>query len=296
MSIRSIVLHMGAHKTGTSLIQKYLRDREKACAKAKIYAMPRGDGGTLIGWGRASEVNNGAERLQAKIMDAESARFKYFILSHENSLGRPFVENAGSLYPHAKKRAYYIKMSIGNKIPFRVVYYIRNQASFIESYYLQTIHEGSAMGFEDFMNKLGAYRFSWAPVYRALCDTFGKENVVLKHFETEIGQGQSEFLRGFLKSATAADLSSFGDFNYNTIRNPSIGDRGLELARSINPHLVNTFERRLFRKVLQENFSNRDFPRPILLDEETKARIHDTYHQENVDLLAASRSSAIAAL
>lgn len=295
MSIRSVVLHMGAHKTGTSLIQKYLRDREKACVRAKIYAMPRSDGDALIGWGRASEVSNGSERLQAQILKAASDRFEYFVLSHENSLGRPFVENADQLYPYARKRAANIRGSIGGKIPFRVVYYMRDQASFIESYYLQTIHEGSAIGFEDYMKKLGAYRFSWAPVYYALCDTFGVENVVLKHFETEIAKGQPEFLRGFLKSATAANLSSFGDFSYNPTRNPSIGDRGLELAKIINPHLVNTFERKLFRKVLQENFSNRDFPRPILLHEEAKARIHDTYHQENVDLLAASQSSAIAA-
>jgi hypothetical protein len=144
------------------------------------------------------------------------------------------------------------------------VYYIRDQADFIESYYLQTIHEGGWKSFDGYLKSLGRHGFSWLPVYESLCVAFGAENVVLKSFEHDISQGQPAFLRSFLQSAIDENLNHFGDFEYRAARNPSIGDRGLELARGINPLLKTTMERKIFRRFMQENFSNRMYPRPVL--------------------------------
>lgn len=292
MSLQALVLHLGAHKTGTSLVQKYLRDKEAACQKAGIWPMPRGEGDEFIGWGRAAEVEAGAEGLRARIAEAETRGTRWFVLSHENALGRPFRQDAPHLYPDVARHGANLKAALGADRPWRVVYYIRSQAAFLESYYLQTVHEGAWHDFDTYMMGLGLHGFSWRPLYESLCDLFGAENVVLRSFDEDIAAGQAAYLERFLTAATAADLGPFGAFAYKPVRNPSIGDRGLELARGINPMLRSPAERKLMRKFLQEHFSNRDYPRPVLLSETARAEMRERYEAENAELLAQSARTA----
>ncbi|WPY97054.1 hypothetical protein T8T21_20650 (plasmid) [Limimaricola variabilis] len=290
MEFRSIVLHLGAHKTGTSLVQKYLRDRGEACFKAGIFPMPRGDGDKLIGWGAAATLKAGAGTLRRNIETTARDGMPYFVLSHENSLGGPLRKDGVGLYPEAAARGAALKQALPDR-PQRVIYYIRNQASFIESYYLQTIHQGKWHDFKEFMADVDLDRLSWVPLYETLCQLFGTENVVIRSFDADIAEGQSAYLRNFLSAATAADLTPFGDFDYNPVRNPSIGDRGLELARHINPVLQGP-ERKLFRRFLQDKFSNQDYPRPKLLTTEDKAALEARYAEENRALLIRSAETA----
>lgn len=290
MPLQSLVLHFGAHKTGTSLIQKYLRDKEALCAKAGIVAMPRGDGDKFIRWGGTKDMDSGAQGLRDSIAAADAAGARHFILSHENTLGRPFRRDGAHIYTYAARNCAQLKTVIGDR-PFRVVYYIRSQAAFLESYFLQTVHEGAWHDFDGYMKDLGSQGFSWAPLYEALCKTFGAESVVLRSFDQDIAAGQAVFLQRFVESFTTADLSVFKGFAYGPVRNPSVGDRGLELANGINPLLRNAAERKLFRKFLQENFSNRDFPRPALLSSQAREDMRLRYDAENASLIAASAAA-----
>lgn len=294
MTLQAIVLHLGAHKTGTSLVQKFLRDSEAACTKAGIAAMPRGDGDALIGWGRAKEIQT--EGLREMISGAAASKALWLVMSHENALGRPLRPEAPHLYPEAARRSQYLRRAIGDDHPVRVVYYIRNQAAFLESYFLQTIHEGAWHDFDSFLSGLGQHGFSWRPLYDALCETFGAENVVLRSFDEDIAAGQATYLERFLTSATTANPRAFGNFKYKPVRNPSVGDRGLELARGINPMLRNPAERKLFRKFLQQHFSNRDYPRPALFSPEAKSEMQERFKDENARLLAQAAATARAPL
>lgn len=291
MPLKSLVLHLGAHKTGTSLVQKYLRDKEKLCASAGIAAMPRGDGDQFIGWGNALDLDSGAPGLRDIVAKAEARAAQYFVLSHENTLGRPFSPNAPHLYPDAPRHAANLKKALGDR-PYRVVYYIRNQAAFLESYYLQTVHEGAWHDFDSYLTGLGQHGFSWEPLYQGLCALFGEQNVVLRSFEQDIAAGQAAFLQNFMTAFTSGDLSVFGKFDYAPVRNPSVGTRGLELARGINPMLRNPAERKLFRKFLQSHFSNRDYPRPQLLSAEARAEMTASHEAENARLIAQSVATA----
>ena len=48
-------LHVGAHKTGTSLIQKFFRDEVAPAATLPIAVVGRADTNRLIGWGQQLE-------------------------------------------------------------------------------------------------------------------------------------------------------------------------------------------------------------------------------------------------
>ncbi len=105
MTLKSVVLHFGAHKTGTSLVQKYMRDRKTLCDAQNVVAMPRGDADLLVGWGTSRVLDSGGPELLKRIEECSALGAEHFVLSHENSVGQPFGENGAHFYPDVKKRA-----------------------------------------------------------------------------------------------------------------------------------------------------------------------------------------------
>lgn len=254
MTLDRVILHFGAHKTGTSLIQKYLRDNLKKCHAAGIWFMPRSDGNVFIGWGGKRTLEHGLRGLKSAIDAADAAGARYYIISHENSLGRPIRKGKLGLYPDANNIRHLHK-AIGNR-NVRIIYYIREQAEFLQSYYLQTIHEGGAERFKNFVARVDLDKISWLSVYAVLCDVFGAENVALRYFDDDISQGQSRFLLMFFRSVIDTDLSPFEDFKYQPIRNPSISWVGLRLSLFLNPLLKTRKSKRTLRYYMQKYFSN----------------------------------------
>ena len=47
----TVVFHIGAHKTGTSLLQKYMRDNVRLLRRHRIYYLSRGAMNDYVGWG-----------------------------------------------------------------------------------------------------------------------------------------------------------------------------------------------------------------------------------------------------
>jgi hypothetical protein len=286
VSLRYVVLHFGAHKTGTSLVQKYMRNRSSLCVTNKVYALPRGEGNKCIGWGRPEQLEKGREELLRKIEQAAAHGADYYVISHENSIGPPFIPRSEDLYAH-RKRVLALRAELeGND--FRVVYYIRSQADFLESYYLQTVHEGSTKEFDHWRRRSEPSSLSWRPVYETLCDVFGGKNVVLRSFEKDIAQGQASYLKNFFASFMPVNSASWGNFKYRKVHNPSVGDKGLAMALAINRFRETREERKAIRKFLQNHFSNRSYPRPVLLTDSEKRELKNRYDVENDGLIAES--------
>lgn len=288
MSLEKVVLHLGAHKTATSLIQKYMRDRAQYCEANGIAALGRGECDQLIRWGTPATLQAGKQELNRRIADAENAGARYYVISHENALGRPFVAGGNSIYPGAAEKMTALKDALsGHKL--MVVYYIRAQAAFLESYYLQTIHEGAHHTFKEWRDTVGRPPLSWKPLYDTLCQAVGTDNVVLHAFEDDITAGQAGFLEKFFASFLGnLDPAAFNHFEYGPLRNPSIGDKGLAIARAANRYLETAEERSLMRKFLQKNFSNRDYKRPQLLKETQVATFTAEFTPENAELVKTS--------
>jgi hypothetical protein len=286
VSLRYIVLHLGAHKTGTSLVQKYMRSRSNLCVANKIHALRRGDGNKYIGWSQPEQLEKGREELLGEIRHAAAQGANYYVISHENAIGRPFVTGSKDLYAN-RERALALKTELAGN-DFRVVYYIRSQADFLESYYLQTVHEGSTKDFNRWRRKSEPPSLSWRPVYKTLCDVFGEKNVVLRSFEKDIAQGQASYLRNFFASFMPVNSASWENFKYRKVHNPSVGDKGLAMALAINGFRETSEERKAIRKFLQKHFSNRNYPRPVLLTDSEKLELRNRYDAENDALIAES--------
>jgi len=274
-----VVFHVGAHKTGTSLLQKYMRDNAALLRRNRIYYISRGAMNDFVGWGR--QLLTDPDPLARKIRTTLLVPwFTTVIASHENTLGRPLRTRGTHLYPRAPE----IVDALGDVLaPYdaRIVFSIRPQDQFLESYYLQSIHEGRHERFDEWYARIDLDALSWKPVVDKLHEVFGHEHVHVIDFRT-ITRGQEAYIGDFF---TRIDPRYTFDIEYSAMRNPSISDKGLRMALAANPHLKSGDERKLMRKFLQKHFSNQRYTRPALLSDDQKRALYDRYAAEYEELV-----------
>lgn len=280
-SAPAVAYHVGAHKTGTSLVQAFLRARRPELAEQGADFVTRGGMADLFQWGRRLVRDPGplAERIART---AQDPAYRLLILSHENTLDRPFVPGRPGLYPRAAEIAEALRPVLAG-FDHRIVLSVRPQAEFVESYYLQTIHEGGHQTFERWLGRIDLDALSWQPLVRTLGDAFGPDRVRVVDFRL-IKQGQHAFLDHFLE---VVDPGLRLDTDYDTIANASLSEKGLQMALGANPHLKNSQERGQLRVFLRNHFSNQRYPRPVLLSDEQRRALQDRYDAEYEQLVAA---------
>ena len=277
-----VVLHVGAHKTGTSLIQKYFKEHEQAVREVGVSLITRLDASEMVGWG-----NKPPELLRSRLEDEAAKQPPVVLMSLENPMGRPFQPDRAGLYPDASRGAEGLAKACAGFDTY-IVYYVRPIAEFLESYYLQTIHQGKWHTFGEWYDSLiGPHR--WTPTVEALEHAFGAERVILGDF-AEIRAGQNQFLRQFM---TRAGLPQPPTVEYETVRNASISARGLDIALAINPHLQDAKERRMTRVFLQQHFSNQVEERARPMPEELRRSITEDTAAE-FEALAARAAADLA--
>ncbi len=274
MDNKTVVFHVGAHKTGTSLLQKYMRDNRRRLQLRGIYYLARSDMNDLVGWGRPLVEH--PDRLAARISEVLGHLvYQTLVTSHENTLGRPVAQGGAHLYPAC---APMIEALGGVLAPYeaKVFLYVRPQVEFIESYYLQLIHQGNTFTFDEWLGTLDLDRLSWVPLTEMLRETFGDDRVEVVDFG-EIRLGQNEFIERFFRR-----IDPGFDFkvDYKPRRNPSVGDKGLTLALAANPHLDTGDEKKAMRVFLQKHFSNVAYPRPALFTDAQRQELRDRYDDE----------------
>lgn len=281
-------MHVGAHKTGTSLVQKYFRDKSGVTEALRIAQISRTDGDELVGWGE--QLHDHPELLRSRLEAEAAKRPAVLLMSHEDTLGRPFLPGEKGMYPDARRNAEALA-AICDGFDAHLAFYVRPMADFLESYYLQTVQEGAVHSFDEWYDATGGMH-AWTPVVEALEDAFGAERVFVGDF-TEISGGQNQFLRQFM---IRTGVPQPREVNYQPIRNASISARGLEMALDVNPFLNTEEERLLVRKFLQKHFSNRreDEARARPMPEELRASIAEESAAE-WESLAARAAAGLAA-
>jgi hypothetical protein len=280
-----VVIHVGAHKTGTSLVQRYFSDQPQKTRARGIGLITREDASNqLVGWG--DKVHDRPEDLRSRLEEEMAEQPSVVFMSLENTLGRPFLTDRPGLYPDALRGAEGLAKACDG-FDTHVVYYVRPIVDFLESYYLQTIQQGAWHSFQDWYGTLDGPH-SWMPAVSALDDAFGADRVLLGDF-AEITLGQNQFLQHFM---TRAGLPQPPTVDYEPVRNRSLSARGLDIALSINPHLSSSSERRETRLFLQKHFSNQLEDRARPMPEDLRQSVQDQTAAE-YEALAARAAAAL---
>lgn len=278
---RRVVAHLGAHKTATSLIQNYFKNKRPYYLEQGVHFLTRQEIEVYVGWG--GKVVAHPERIKEKLDEEfEKTSVSCLLFSIEDGFGRPYVADKGGLYPYHKKAVPAFHEAL-KEFDIRIVYSIRPQWEFLESYYLQKVNEGYFLTFSQFVKEVDLEDLYWTPIIEKLHAQFGAENVTIMDFGL-IRQGQDTFLTEFIEKNLPAGCVP--DLNYKKVHNPSISDRGLQMALRVNPLMLTSKEAGLVRRFLQNNFSNRNEPRPILMSETLKQELKDRYQTEYSSLVA----------
>lgn len=276
---KTLIAHLGAHKTATSLVQKYFKAKSKHYHAQGIKFLTREQVSPYISWGDRI-VKKGDKFRDYLISAAGKTKADNLMFSNENVLGRPFPRREG-LYPNHEPILKSLKDATGS-FETKIVYGIRPQVDFLQSYYLQRVHQGDFMTFNQFLEEIDLDTISWKPMVDCMKDTFGEKNVIILDFSL-IKKGQISFIKHFLDVTVGEGIDINSD--YDEVHNPSISDRGLQFALRMNP-LLKKGETGNVRRFLQANFSNLTEPRPLLMSEENRELLNGKYAAEYDELIS----------
>lgn len=276
-------VHVGVHKTGTSALQSFLADhRHTTLPRHRVRYLRRRVVAELIGpWGDALAADPGplAERFRTL---ADHRWSQTVLASNENIVGRPFGPGGrGRLYPAAPDNLAALGVALDG-LRGRIVVTLRPQHEFVESCYLQTIHQGGVRTFADWFSRVDPGALSWHPVVDAARAAVGPENVEIVDFGM-IRSGQQEYLHHVLQKL---DPRLDVPVHHSEAHNRSLSARGLEIALAVNPLLETDTERHAVRLLLQEHFPNTKSQRPVLLSDEQRADLVERYADEYAELVA----------
>ncbi|HEX3610538.1 MAG TPA: hypothetical protein VHU88_02515 [Sporichthyaceae bacterium] len=277
-----VALHIGAHKTATSVVQHWLNQNQELHRPAGLQYLRRDELSRMIGWGERLVADPAPLAARLARFHADP-RFRTLIGSYENVLGRPFPGGGdGRLYPNAERNIQALDRALGRS-RCRILLSIRPQPDFVESYYLQSVHQGGWKTFSAWVKSVDLDQLSWQPAVDALHATFGRDRVEVLDFR-QIKQGDRAWMEHFLHRVDPTLAVPIGEGRGN--HNRSVSGRGLDIALAVNQHLQTQDERHALRRFLQKHFSNVDSPRPVLFDPAEKARLWERYGPEYERLVA----------
>lgn len=263
-----------------------MRDNPAPLREHGIYYLSRSEMNDYVGWGK--KLLTRPQLLEHRIADAfVDRRYHTVVTSHENTLGPPFKPGASHLYPRGPELVEQLA-TVLRRWHARAFLYIRPQDEFVESYYLQRIHQGHRQSFAEWLDEIDLDALSWRPVADALVEHFGQENVEIVDFGL-IRTGQDAFIADFFRRIDPANRI---DPTYGSVRNASVSDKGLRIALAANKHVRNDWERKALRKFLQKYFSNQAYPRPVLFTEEEKTQVRARYAVEYEELTGCALATA----
>lgn len=185
-------------------------------------------------------------------------------------------------YQNAESAIRYLRTALSD-FNLHLIFYIRKQADYIESIYMQFVHLGRRVKFAQFLERAAPVDLSWLRAVEAMERALPPGRLHLRAFEQIRNLGEVEFYRDFLSLCGVSDVGNFtvhDEYSKGRAANRSYGQLGMQIAHRVNP-LLNRKERRMLRRFLQENFSTATHPRAVLLDELQREAIFDKYRESN---------------
>lgn len=288
--MKTLYIHAGAHKTASSMLQSALRiDKDELLRKGLrvvfrsqminrklqecLYRISKNefDANTLL------ELDEDLEKLLPK-RDIDCLITNEDIFSTIDL--HDFYRNIDVSLQQIRKTANRLGWGV------KLIFYTRSQADYIESVYLQHIHLGRALCFDDFLKGEIPTFLSWRSVVDEAVSVLGNENVIIEPFENIKIKGGERFYLDFLRSVGVSDFDGI-DFESDILNsrgaNRSYSMLGVEIARKVNP-LLNKEEKKFLRNFLQENFSTATHERASFLDVDKRHEVMDFYSLDNKEL------------
>lgn len=272
MISKKLYIHIGTHKTGTTAIQKVLKENVKSLKKENITYIPLVDQTKKLKY--VNKVERELVSSNKKFLLSffkKNKKSKCFIWSFEGFSGDPLkgYNNSEVIAESLRK--------ITQGINVKIIVYLRKQDQFIESLYTQMIHQGESYNFEYFIKRFKNDDFNWYLFLNNYSKYFGKENIIVKQYDKEILKKRKGIINDF--------IGIIGVQNLKIKKNKMIANKGysrnaLEIAKILNPKL-NDDEKKVLRKFLKTQFSKKPFENYTYWNENHKKLLMNNISNSN---------------
>jgi len=309
---RSITLHIGLQKTGTTLIQRTLRKMRNHLASQGVVYVGRQDVNklpALIGWRafplepvvergigkvrnrprlhdprRESEFTQELRDLAAarcrEVLDATGRSPKSLLMSNETLVGRLAPDFGAVFRPRAESAIEHVLEAFEPEHT-TLILYVRRQDSLLESQYMQKIHAGEVIPFNKWAKaSLRRPYIRFSELADRLQSIPTVDSLVVRPFET-IKAGPDRFMAELLGRVGVRGGLDKMDF---AASNPSYTAPALEAALAINGFLEKKEQVRATRKFLKKLFPRGEYPPPELFSAAERREVLEMYEHDNREL------------
>ncbi len=239
--MKKLVVHVGAHKTATTYIQRlFLANRELLHSHGIHYHTMLKQTERLVRKSQFNPDNIDLSAIASTYCGELRTDCEVAFHSYEGFLGFPFTD--GLLY----KNATHFSSLLGEiqkqlKCELEVIFTVRRQDEFLQSWYIQSVKEGAVWDFSTFMRDVDWESMNWlklASNFKAIT-----ENIVVFPYEC-IKRSHSDFLSVFTSIICPnVELSEEGV----QPANPAYSEQTLEIARFANGILTGVEKHRMRR-------------------------------------------------
>jgi len=271
---KTIILHIGTHKTGTTSIQYSLMNNSNLLQKYSIRYVPLNRYRNILEDLAQEQIDLG--KFQKFACDPLSA----LLLSAERLSGKlaTYNDNLFQELINLKKISEHFDFNI------KVLCYLRKQDSYLESAYMQQLKWGYENTFSNFLKEKENFQ-DWLMFYESLRSIFDENNLVVKPFEKEFLY-QNDVVEDFWKEL-GIDLQNKILFKAPE-KNQSYGFSGIELTRRLNKFTTKPQKESLTKHL--EAIKHQDRLETLFTREEHD-RLIDRYQQSNQKLSKLLRVS-----
>jgi hypothetical protein len=273
--LKKIYIHVGAHKTGSTLLQNLLQISESELLRASVLYIP------------ISRVFSAEMRRELLTEDRiihfnrmfnsafMSTSAKHVVMSAEGLFGN-FMEGYSNIDVPAQNLR-----SIFDGHDIHIVAFVRKQDTMIESYYHQMIKWGKTISFDQYLQLIDKHAYKWDQLLDNYAEIFGLNKMHVFPYESII----KEKMNGIFKFFNLFRIKLLGSINDWPQPNPSLSKKGLEVAKACNP-LLSEDERELMRKFLENNFEKAKSDSFQLFSEEERNQLIEYYKPYNERLFS----------
>ncbi|MCG7625980.1 hypothetical protein [Epibacterium sp. Ofav1-8] len=272
----TVFVHLGAHKTGSTLLQNVLFTNRGALRRQKV-VYQRGPGRHPF-WhyfqdGDQAEFARRCIAMRERFQ-VNAATFRHVIFSSETVFGPSDLIGASRLYRDAPWALDALQKMLEG-LDIQIIFYVRRQDSFIESCFLNRIQtlatsphlnhvtmirDGRLDDFQAYFAQIQPEALSWYDLVGEMVDRFGYRRVTIRPFET-IERGRAAFVRCFLESFCDPNMLDLGGGIYE---NRSFSAEAMAQFLALAPETPYE-ELKALRLRLQEDYPTPAHARPQML-------------------------------
>lgn len=271
--MKTIAIHVGAHKTGSSLLQRILIHSQASLAQHGLYFDPE-----------FQEFATKTFRNAYQMPESELEPYRQFYRDRYQSVPQERIAVSCEALMGNKAAGYDNLPGVVQNLAYlfqdfevKIVGYSRRQDTYLESFYSHTVKTGGDGTFDHFMELHHLNHLHWDTLFTFFADKFGRDNLFCAPYE-ELMLDAKSFIQTFF------DEMGFGgniELENTPVINPGINRKGMELQRIANT-LLNEEERKLLRAFLEAHFMKQPNEPFGLLSDEERRRILEYYRDSNM--------------